>query len=115
MDAAESSELRRPGTMNVNGVSHRNRYAALRFAHSRCRRWSAEILDCSKSFRRQPVAMDFDAVMAKFHDKAHFGVVERNDFGTPELEVSFRAGDREDHRVDWFLFIWIDVRHRGDI
>ncbi len=59
--------------------------------------------------------MDFESIMAKFHDKAHFGVQPRNDFGKPEVEVAFRAADKQDPGVDWFLFIWLDARYEAEI
>ena len=63
--------------------------------------WRVDELDCSKSWRRQPIEMSFEDIMKKFDKSCHFTVIHRKDFSEEYGEVGFCT------MSDPSYFLWI--------
>lgn len=77
----------------------------LRNAKERCREWWADVLDCSKSFRRQRIDASFEDMMARLDERSHFVIIHRNSCGDDYLEVGFSTMASG---PDYFLWIILD-------
>jgi hypothetical protein len=74
-----------------------------------CYTWWVDKLDCSVSTSRQQIEMDFEEIIKKFDEFAHFVVVDRDFFSVDEIKhfaIAFRAMTVLDY------FLWIRVEDK---
>lgn len=71
--------------------------------------WMVDVLDCSKSFTRQPVEMSWKEITAKLDGDCHFAFIERQGIGNgPDyFDVGFSTMGA---RPDYFLWIVLGIR-----
>lgn len=71
-------------------------------------RWWVDKLDCSVSFARQLIEMDFETIMSKLNEKALFSIIHRNYIDCENyIEVGFRTFENDS--PDYFLWICFDL------
>lgn len=80
----------------------------LRRAKEVCDYWWVDILDCSKSWRRQKIDMSFEEIMLKY-DGSHLSIIHRDLPPENHLEIGFRIG--EPLGPDYFLWIILDPKY----
>ncbi len=68
-----------------------------------CEYWWADVLDCSKSFRRQRVEMPWEDILGKLDAQTHFVAIRRDFFDPPVFEIGFSTMRSPDY------FLWIHV------
>jgi hypothetical protein len=88
---------------NADKLSHKEMEALLRKAHSICKKWWLDKLDCSESWARQRVkGATFEAAMFHFVDDVFRFVINRK----PVLKINTRhlvVGFRSMESIDYFL------------
>ena len=77
-----------------------------------CYHWCVDVLDCSKSFCRQPIEMSFEDIMAKY-DGSHLAVSHRCFPPDNYLEIGFRTNGKIGE-PDYFLWLFLDVKYIPD-
>jgi hypothetical protein len=71
-----------------------------------CSHWWVDILDCSKSYRRQQIDMPFEEIMSKFDGRA-ISVIHRNLPPENFLEIGFRTSTDP----EYFLWLILDTKY----
>jgi hypothetical protein len=79
--------------------------AILTEAHQTCYKWHVDILDCKKSFSRQPIELSFQEIMSKLNEKSHFVIINRKavPYDGDYLEIGFSSGGDPDYLLWLFL------------
>ena len=79
---------------NTKNLSLTQKIELLRDCKEVCYTWWVDKLDCSVSTSRQQIEMDFDEVIEKFDESAHFVVVDRDFYpvdSVKHFEIAFRT------------------------
>lgn len=92
-------------------LSLHQKKAICRLAHPKCTNWWADMLDCSKSVRREEIDVSFDEIMEKLDEDAYFTIIHRNSSHENHLEIGFRTGGLG---PDYFLWMILDPEHIDD-
>lgn len=92
---------------NTRKLSFTQKIDLLRDCKEICYSWWVDKLDCSESMSRQQIDMDFEEVISKFDDSAHFVIVDRELIPFEEIkhfEIVFRTMGG----VEYFLWILVE-------
>lgn len=96
-----------PDIFYKNDLSVTQKLELLEEAKSKSYNWWVDILDCSKSFSRQKVEMDFEEILSKLTDKSHFTFIHRmprfNEDSYLETGFVTMVGEPE-------YFLWIQCK-----
>jgi len=91
---------------NVRKLTLEDKVDLLNTAYGIADEWWVDILDCSKSYARQKIEMDFETIMEKFSDSAYFVFIHRR-YIDNYLEIGFSAM----LTPDYFLWLHLDKKH----
>lgn len=97
---------------NTTRLHPKEKVDLLNRAYALCTTWWVDILDCSKSFRRQRIDMSYEEIMSKYTG-SDLHVIHRCLKGVENhLEVGFRIFD---DTCDYFLWLILDPVHIPEI
>ena len=97
----------------TNKLSLKKKIAIINDAKKVSMDWWVDILDCSKSFRRQRFEMSYEDVMEKFNNSCHFVIIHRMH------SMHGISGDDENGEIafstlkaiDYFLWVNISIEN----
>ncbi len=92
---------------NVKKLPLKDKIDLIETAYKIAYKWWVDELDCSKSFARQEIEMDFETIMKKFNDSAHFVFIHRRVF-EDYLEIGFCTMETP---IDYYLFLYLNKKH----
>ncbi|MFV0472570.1 MAG: hypothetical protein ACK5L7_11175 [Paludibacteraceae bacterium] len=99
---------------NTRELSFSQKIDLLRDCKEICYTWWVDKLDCSESMSRQQIDMDFEEVISKFDDSAHFVVVDR-EFIPFEKVKHFEIAFKTMGGIEYFLWIWVEDKRMTEI
>ncbi len=90
---------------NVYSLLMENKLDILNNALTVCKDWRVDILDTSKSIRRQKIDMSQKDILSKFHNSCHFVVIHRR---ACEKEYYGDIGFSTYDDPSYFLWIYLN-------
>lgn len=99
---------------NTSLLNINDKISLLNYAFENNDKYYIDILDITKSIRREKAMLSFDEVMEMFDNKCHFVVIKRDDkwTGSQYGEIGFCTLA---NKVDYFLFIYVNTSVLNDI
>lgn len=73
-----------------------------------CFRWWADILDCSRSFHRQPIDISFEDMLEKHTDRAFFSVLYRDSYVDDPNDVHIEVAFSTMTQPDYFMWVLVE-------
>ena len=70
--------------------------------------WHSDILNCSKSFRRMKIDIDFEEALKEFKedDLSHFTIIKRDTYGENHIEICWNTMGLTN---DYFIWLHLDL------
>lgn len=108
---------------DLSHLSFDEKVGLLKYSKSICNDWWVDKLDCSESFGRQTIDMDFDEILEKCNESCIFNVIYRRGmeewkdtksiFRTQNwaIEVGFTTMES----ISYYLWIYIDENKLDEI